>query len=196
MGAVGTWRASSPPVLVIALDGHGASGKSTFAEALVARLGAAVVHTDDFFRQTRLWPSGGSQHDHRLSDYYDWRRLRAEALAPLRAGREAVYRRYDWELGEVAGPDVTVKPRAVVVLEGVFSSAPQLGDVVERSVLVDTPEDERLRRLEARISPEEWDADWLAAESAYFKFVRPPSSFDIVVSGAAPARAELPGGRS
>ena len=57
------------------------------------------------------------------------------------------------------------------MLEGVFSASPELADLVDRSVFVDTPEPERLRRLHARVTPEEWDTDWLAAEQAYFDMV-------------------------
>ncbi len=189
---VGSWRQRSRP-LVVALDGHGASGKSTYARLLAASLGAAVVHTDDFFEPTPRRLASSSPTAHPLSRYYDWGRLRDEALVPLRAGREAAFPAYNWLLDEVSGPKVVVEPRGVVVLEGVFSSAPELSDLVERSVLVDTPEDERLRRLRGRVAPEEWDSDWLAAERSYFATVRPASSFDIIVSGAARLPARLAG---
>ena len=61
-------------------------------------------------------------------------------------------------------------------------AAPVLA-TVDRSVFVDTPEPERLCRLRAQTTPSEWDDDWLKAEQAYFGLVRPPSSFDLIVSG-------------
>ncbi len=167
-------------VLILAIDGHGGAGKSTIAAAVAAAAGAALVHTDDFFRQPRR---GGG-----LTGYYDLARLREQAIEPLAAGRAATFRRFDWASGRGLLPaPVTTGPAALVIVEGVLAAAPALADLVGRSVLVDTPEPERLRRLRARIAPPDWDAGWLAAEQAYFRDVRPPSSFDLVLPGGRPA---------
>ena len=190
LGAAAGWRAAVPGVILLAIDGHGAAGKSTIAEAVAKATGAAIVHTDDFFQSPLprpalpgdpgLPPPGGPA----LADYYDWRRLRSQALEPLRARLGATFRRFDWERGSGLDGTVTVPPNDLILVEGVYSSAPDLGDLVDRSVFVDTPEQERLRRLRGRVKPEEWDDIWLLAERAYFDVIRPPSSFDLIVSGA------------
>jgi len=179
--AVGRWRANRPSAtlpLAVAVDGHGASGKSTIARMIAAEMTAALVHTDDFF----MPPAGAAGLLRSLGDYYDWRRLRAEALAPLLAGHSTSFYRFDWENGGL-GDTVTVAPAGLIVLEGVFSAAPVLSDLLDRSIFVETPEQERMRRLRQRITPEEWDDDWLAAERVYFDGTRPPSSFDLIVLG-------------
>jgi uridine kinase len=197
--AVRTWRSehSAAAPLVIAIDGHGAAGKSSIAGLVAGVAGAALVHTDDFFTEPpRPVPGGAGSPDAGLAIgcYYDWSRLRAEALEPLRAGRAASFRRFDPDCfdpehgraADAAGADglVTVQPSVLIVVEGVSSGAPALSGLVHRSVFVDTPAGERMRRLRLRVRPEEWDDEWLAAEQAYFSLVRPPSSFDLVVSGA------------
>lgn len=189
VGAAASWEAvragtragARGRVLVVAIDGHGAAGKTTLAGAVAEATGASLVHTDDFF-QPRRAPGRRA-----LSCYYDWRRLRAQALEPLLAGRGVAFRRFDWERGCGLDGTVTVAPGALIVLEGVFSAAPELSDLVDRSVFVDTPQAERLGRLRTRVAPEEWDEDWLIAEQAYFDLTRPPSSFDLIVRGACPA---------
>jgi uridine kinase len=162
ISAAARWHGAATK-LVIAIDGHGAAGKSTIADIVAEVTGAALVRTDDFFTQ----PAGPDPAAAGLaiSRYYDWARLRAEALQPLRAAGAAP-----------AG--------SLIVVEGVTSAAPALADLVDRAVFVDTPRGERIRRLRGRVRPEEWDDDWLAAEQAYFDQVRPLSSFDLVVSGA------------
>jgi uridine kinase len=204
ISAAAGWRAAhDADVLVLAIDGHGAAGKSTIAAAVAEATRAALVHTDDFFdpgpepggpHRSRLGvPAGGSPPiEQALSGYYDWRRLRAQALEPLRAGRGAAFRRFDWERGSGLNGTVTVAPSALILLEGVFSAAPELSDLVDRAVFVDTRSRERLRRLRALVTPEEWDDDWLIAEQAYFDVIRPPSSFDLIVPGT----SALAGGRA
>jgi uridine kinase len=179
ISAAGRWREAVPGVLVVAVDGHGGSGKTTIAAAVAGATGAALVHTDDFFAVADPAPGAGRP----MESYYDWRRLRAQALEPLRARRRASFRHFDWETGSGLDGVVTVDPAGLIVVEGVFSAAPQLEGQVDRAVFVDTPEPERLRRLRGRIAPEEWDDEWLRAERAYFQ-ARPPSSFDLVVPGA------------
>jgi para-aminobenzoate synthetase len=177
--AIARWRAARPGLLVVAIDGHGAAGKSTLAGLAAEATGAALVHTDDFF----LAPSGPAGESLPLAAYYDWRRLRADALGPLRAGHPAAFKAFDWDRGHGLGAEVSVRPGPVILVEGVFSAAPELSDLVDRSVFVDTAPPERLRRLRRLIRPDEWDAGWLAAEQAYFDRVRPPASFDLVLPG-------------
>jgi uridine kinase len=197
ISAAAGWRAGQQAdILVVAIDGHGAAGKTTIAAVVAEATGAALVHTDDFFDagpepgapgRARLGVASAgvsTPAEQGLSAYYDWRRLRAEALEPLRARRGATFRRFDWERGYGLGGSVLVTPEPLIVLEGVFSSSPELSDLVDRSVFVDTPEPERLRRLRAQVTPEEWDDEWLKAEHAYFDLIRPPSTFDLIVHGA------------
>jgi uridine kinase len=179
-GALARWRSTSEGVSLVAVDGHGASGKSTIAEHLRAMTGASLVHTDDFYV-----PVEPGSDRRGIGSHYDVGRLRTEALEPLRAGREAVFRSYDWDSGAVTGSLTHVAPNALVIVEGVYSATPELADLVDKAIYVDTPEPERLARLEKRVSPEDWDAEWLVAEKEYFTATRPMDSFDLVIRGSA-----------
>ena len=116
--------------------------------------------------------------------YFDWQRMRREALEPLRLGRAARYRPYDWVAGGgLVAAEVEVAPADVVIVDGVYSARPEFGDLIDLAVLVDTPAEERLRRLRARgHGNDRWWSRWSAAEDVYFASVR--ASFDLVVSGA------------
>ena len=205
ISAAAGWQEAVPGVLVLAIDGHGGSGKSTIAAAVARATGAALVHTDDFF--TGASPEPGTRWP--MESYYEWRRLRMQALEPLRAGRPASFRRFDWEAGSGLDGVVTVDPASLIVVEGVFSASPELAGQVDRAVFVDTPEPERMRRLRGRIAPEEWDDEWLRAEREYFAdpaavVVRPDrarrlrwrrGSMNANFTGARADRAERVAGR-
>ncbi len=188
--------------ILIALDGGSGSGKSTLASLIAEELGAALIQNDDFFAaeiSDAEWESRSPEA--RAADAIDWRRLRAEALEPLLAGKPAKWHAFDFEAG--VRPDGTYamrtdfverEPRRVIVLEGAYSARPELADLINLSVLVDAPVDVRHQRLAARRAMyvgrddekylDSWHARWDAAEDYYFTQVRPKSSFDLVVVNA------------
>jgi uridine kinase len=149
------WEAVAEGPIVVAVDGHGAAGKTTLATEAAAAVGAVLLHTDDFLHE-----AAETDDERPMARYYDWQRLRVEALEPALASSARV-----------------------ILVEGVSSATPALEDLVTHTVLVETAEAVRLERLRGRIAPEEWDDAWLAAERLYFAS-RPPESFDLVVSGA------------
>ncbi len=188
--AIGGWRPEHPGGLVVAIDGHGAAGKSVLAGAAARLLSATVVHVDDFFREAGGPAPGESESP--MAAYYDWERLRSEALEPLRRGDRASFRAFDWERNGYLPGRIVLEPADVVLVEGVSSTTDALADLVDRSVLVLTPEPERVARLHDRIAQEVWDDEWLAAERRYFSR-RPAATFDLVVSGSSAASRETGG---
>jgi uridine kinase len=179
------------PLLVV-IDGGSGAGKSILASMVAKELGAALVQSDDFYASDvsdAEWDS--KSPGARVADVIDWRRLRAEALEPLLRAEPAEWHAFDF--GRVR-PDGTYPlrreptrrdPAPVIVLDGAYSSRPEVADLVDLSVLVDSPVDVRHRRLSAREDREflsAWHARWDAAEEYYFGEVRPKSSFDLVVA--------------
>jgi uridine kinase len=181
--------------LLVSIDGASGSGKSTLAALVATRLGATFVPADDFFAAQLSdddWDARSAAQ--RAADALDWRRLRAEALEPLLAGRPAQWYPFDFAAG--VRPDGSYgfstraeirEPRQVVVLEGAYACRPELADLIDWSVLVDAPLEVRharlARREEARFLAA-WHARWGAAERWYFSHVRPSSAFDRVVTNA------------
>jgi uridine kinase len=179
----------SDPVIVVALDGRSGAGKSTLANAVGRDIPAAVVHVDDFYRDMLDTDRRGLSPIEGIDRYFDWQRLRAEALAPLAQRKTARFQCFDWIGGQGLTGPVTVEPRDVVVVEGVYSARPEFDDLVHLKVLVEVADglrehrvDERLRTV-SRHDPQGWDARWSAAERVYFDTIRPRSSFDLVVRG-------------
>lgn len=169
-------------VPVVAIDGHSATGKSTFASLLASRLSAAVVRGDDFYRvinethRAMLSPAQGA------SQYYDWQRMRVEALFPLRVGLQARYRPYDWDRNQLARKTTMVSPAGAVVVEGLFVSRPELADLVDVAILMTADAEVRAQRQRKRAdASDEWLQRWEQAELWYFTHVRPIATFDVVV---------------
>jgi uridine kinase len=139
-----------------------------------------------------FYAGGDSSHwmrlsaDEKASKVIDWRRLRAEALEPLRAGMRASYHPFDWRTWMGLAPEsIDLKPARVVIVDGVYSARPELRDLIDLAVLIEMPKDaERRRRLirrEGAGAMAEWHAIWDEAEDHYFTHVRPPTSFDLRV---------------
>jgi para-aminobenzoate synthetase len=187
---------------LVALDGGSGSGKSTVASLIAEALGAALVQADDFFAAEICdaeWELRTPEE--KAADAIDWRRLRAEALEPLLAGKSAKWHAFDFEAGvrlngtyAMRTDLVECEPKTVIVLDGAYSTRSELADLIDLSVLVDAPvavRHERLAAREDKRSLDSWHARWDAAEEHYLTHVRPRSSFDWVVVNAAPVRGSL-----
>jgi len=184
--------AKSEATIIVALDGPSGAGKSSIASALAPVLPAAILPTDDFFAAQIT----GAEWDartprERARDAIDWVRLRGLALEPLRAGRPAVWSPFDFAGGErldgsyaISARTERCDPAPVILVDGAYSSRPELADLIDLSVLIDASEAVRSVRLAARESADflrAWHDRWDGAEAYYFRYVRPPSSFDVVV---------------
>lgn len=162
------------PVAFVGIDGGGGAGKSTLARELAAARGdVAIVHLDDFFQSVEAF-----------ADSIDLERLEREALAPLRRGEPARFRRFDWwSLGLEEWREVG--PARIVVLEAVFALQPALRPLYDATVWVETDAELRLARGLERDGAEAetmW-REWQANEDRHRAEVRPEATVDLVVLG-------------
>jgi uridine kinase len=198
-------RAKVRRPIVIALDGGSGAGKTTIAQRFIRLTEVASVSLDDFY-QTVIpeseWPH--KTVEQRLSGVFDWQRVRAEALEPLRAGRPGRWRAFDFRrgLGEAGKyrlrEEVTeVAPAPTILVEGAYSASPPLRDLVDVAVLVDVQSTTRQMRAAVRERDDtaflaKWHSIWDEVETHYFQRVCPPESFDLVIrndDSAEPARS-------
>jgi uridine kinase len=165
------------------VDGRSGAGKSTLTASIARAIGGANINVDDF-------STGEVEGDPRtikaiVTDAVDWRRLRAEALEPLFAGRAASWHPLDFVARK--GLDarlVTCAPASVIILDGLYSARPELTDLLSLRVLVEAPQEIRARRLSAREGADfmrTWQPIWNAREDYYFSVVCPRDTFDLVV---------------
>jgi hypothetical protein len=166
-------RAEPPrcgPVRLIAIDGPGGAGKSTFARRLASALGGMqIIHTDDFasWENPLNW----------------WPRLEDQVLGPLEAGNPGRFQRYDWDRRELAEwHDVPVTD---VIVEGVSSARLAVADRLSWAVWIATRPAVRLHRGLERDGDEAlqlWRTG-MAEEDRHFTQDRTMERADVVVDG-------------
>jgi uridine kinase len=162
------------PLRLVAVDGPGGAGKTTFAHALSeAAGGAAVIHTDDF-----------AAADNPI-DW--WPRLLEQVIEPLARGETAHYRRYDWST-ETLAEWHAVEPAPIVVIEGVSAGRVEWSSHLSYLIWIETPRGERLRRGVERDGPsalDDWES-WMAGEDAHYRRDPTRERADIVIDGTQP----------
>lgn len=159
----------------VGIDGFGAAGKSTLAEAVAAAVPRAVtVHVDDF------WGPNITE--------WDWSRFRSQLVLPLLAGRPGRYQVWDWTC-QTGGEWRTVTPGRIVLVEGVSSTRQEAGVDWALTVWVQASPEQRRARAIARDGADawvtRWEADWIPLERAYARREDPSSRSDLIVDGTA-----------
>jgi len=177
---------------LIGICGFSGSGKSTLALALAAALPETAVVESDVF-----WVP----ENNRLSE--DWSsidraRLYSEVLEPLREGRTATYRPYDWETERLAAP-LTIPPCRRLIVEGIGIFHPDLADLFDLRIWVDAPFDEAMasgmrrdREVYGLDNAAEWRDVWIPNERAYFERFRPDRMADLAIPWFGGPRIEEP----
>jgi uridine kinase len=159
------------PVRLVAIDGPGGAGKSTFAARLADALGhASVVHTDDF----AAW-------DNPLNW---WPRLEQQVLQPLGAGRTGRFQRYDWDSRALAEWH-EVPADGVLILEGVSGARRAVAQRLTYAVWIQADPEVRLRRGLERDGQEAlglWQG-WMADEDRHFAQDQTVQRADLLVDG-------------
>jgi uridine kinase len=172
--AVAALAAARTGLALFGIDVFGASGKSTLAAAIAARVaGAVVVAVDDFTSP--------------LVSEWDWERFRAQVLLPLLSDRAARYQIWNWDQS-VGGDWVDVLPGGLLIVEGVSCTRAEVGAPWDLTIWVDAPREVRLGRAIERDGEAMrwvWEQVWMPSEESYATRERPQERVDLIVSGGA-----------
>lgn len=175
-GSIASRLPMRSPVLV-AVEGFGGSGKSTFAEKLKSLLGNAfVVSIDDFIVKEHLaepsWDKGS----------FDRRRLEKQVLVPATTGQNVEYQQLIWSTNTLSAP-VLVSKVDFLIVEGISAYHPDIAHYYDFKIWVDTPINIAKERGHAREASNEnaafWDL-WAANDLAYQQKYHPELIADFV----------------
>ncbi len=170
---------------VIGIDGHGGSGKSTLAVHLGGRLGAGIVHTDDFasWDNPKEW----------------WPLLIERIFEPLKSGERTLnYPRSQWWPGHKPEPVVDQPVTDVLILEGVGSLRREFRRFLSCAIFVDAPREVCIERGITRDAAmgtkeevlEQWNR-YFDDELRYMAHDEPEQFADIVLDGTVPFEEQL-----
>ena len=167
-----TLLAGEKPRIIAAIDGRCGSGKTTLAAWLMEQFDGNLFHMDDFYLRSeqrtpeRLAETGGN---------VDYERFREEVTAPLAAGREVLYRRFDCASFSMEEP-VLFPAKRLNVIEGSYSMHPYFGGIYDLRVFMTIDpavQAERIRRRNGEEKLRRFLSEWIPKEEAYFRKYHP-----------------------
>lgn len=167
--------------VIVAIDGGSAGGKTTLSKGLCEIYDCTVFHMDDFFlrphqrTQKRLKEIGGN---------VDRERFLEEVLIPLKENKPITYHPFDCSTLSLC-PPIMVKPKRLVIIEGVYSMHPELEAFYDLSVFLDVSSETQKKRIEKRNSKplaERFFNEWIPLEKAYFEKTDIKNRCDLTIS--------------
>lgn len=171
---------------LIAIDGGGGAGKTTFASCLQKAIpGSHIVKIDDFYRPPQLRTPILSTNE--INPNFDWDRLRTLVLDAVRGDKDISYQLYDFESGTLTGEVINVPPDATIIVEGVWSMQEAFLDFYDYRIWLEAPANLRLERGVSRDGEElrpVWVDEWIPIDDSYKKTQQPHLRADIVVDSA------------
>jgi uridine kinase len=154
--------------VLVGIGGHGGAGKTTLAHELPE---AQIVSTDQFW--------DGAE--------FELSRLRADVIDPLLREETAEYRAFDWDSQRFLATAFFVRPRGLIVVEGVCALHALFREAYDLRIWVDAPREVRLARGIARDGEEArhvWETQWMPSEDRYVQRDDPISAADLIVDGS------------
>jgi len=172
------------PQKLIAIDGGGGAGKSTFAKKLSEHLpNSFVIHIDDFY--IGPWNYRLDHADYNVNPLFDWDRFEREVLESIKHGHPIRYHIYDW-IKHTTDTVASVMPDATVIVEGGFSTQDRFAKIYDFTIWIEAEVDVRLERALKRDGEHMralWEEDWIPVEKNYVRAQNPAARADLIVQG-------------
>lgn len=168
---------------LIAVDGGGGAGKTTFANHLQKAIpNSYIVKVDDFYRPPQLrkplLPTAI------INPNFDWERLRSSVIEAIKNDNNVTYQLYDFEKGSLSQKTVEVPRHATVIVEGVWSMQSAFINSYDYCIWLEAPSEIRLERGLLRDGEglrQVWENEWIPIDDAYKKSQEPHMKAQCVV---------------
>lgn len=163
-------NATIDKLIIVAIDGMSASGKSTLAESLSKLYKADVVHMDDFFlplnlrTEDRYNEIGGNVH---------YERFKEEVIKNIKEITPFNYKIFDCSIMDYKG-ERTIGNTKIRIVEGSYSQHPYFGDYADIKIFCRINTDEQIERIIKRNGEEKairFKNEWIPFENKYFKLL-------------------------
>ena len=165
---------------VIGIDGRSASGKTTLAAELAEKLGAGVIHADDFFlppelrTPVRYAEPGGNLH---------YERFKEEVADKISGGIDGFcYHIFDCATFSAEKLSEPVRGK-IKIIEGAYCTHPRFDGLYDLKIFCDVEAEEQRRRILARNGAEKlavFTAKWIPLEESYIAAFSIDSRADII----------------
>ena len=177
----------------VAIDGVDGAGKTTFADELAAVLEERSTHVvrasiDGFHRpRAERWVRGRDSPEGYYLDSYDYPRVWAELLEPLRPGGSRHIRRAVHDVRSdqaVHSPVEAVPEGSVLIVDGIFLLRPELEQAWTFSVFLHVPTRTSLHRCATRdgTSPDaESNRRYVEGQRLYLERCRPRERASVAI---------------
>ncbi|MBQ4627225.1 MAG: AAA family ATPase [Clostridia bacterium] len=170
----------SKPNAVIAIDGCCASGKTTLAKKLADEFNMQIIHMDDFFlpfdmrSSERLNAAGGNVH---------YERFAKEVCGGIMNKKPFEYRIFSCQAGDYIGT-ATVDPQKPIIVEGAYCLHPEIPDIYDLKIFVNTDYETQLERILGRNGKDALEAfktKWIPYENRYFAEFGIKNKCDVII---------------
>lgn len=169
---------NSNEIIILAIDGPSASGKSHLADLLNQNFSCNIFHMDDFFltpelrTQERFAEVGGN---------VDYDRFAREVLENVVHKNDFTYGIFDCRT-LITTESSKVFHKRLNVVEGVYSMHPTLVEYYDYKIFLNVTLEKQLERILNRSSEfmlNRFKNEWIPLENTYFEKLRIEDSCDI-----------------
>lgn len=165
-------------ILLIALDGRCAAGKTTLAGKIAEQTDCNTIHMDHFF----LRPEQRTEERYREpGGNIDRERLIEEVMMPLSRGESFDYRPYNCRRQQLSEA-VHINPKAINIMEGSYACHPALRDFYDLTIFLTVDKAEQLRRIRDRNGESQVSVfrdKWIVLEEKYFSAYQVQENCDL-----------------
>lgn len=184
-------KSQSDHVFLVGIAGAGGAGKTTYANNLCKFIGAEnalAIDLDDYLisRKDRgkLEITGYNPDANKLH-------LARQHLETLACGKAIRKPTYDHRTGEL-GPEQDVKPKRIVIFEGVTTLYPELRELYDCSFFLDAPDETQIKsRITRDVKERGYTLEealklFHAVQPDYRRFVEPTKAFADIICHVSP----------